>query len=495
MKYIYTSILLLMLAARPAMASADHGAGYLAEINLSEREVSRKNGEVELKMVVDLSRLKIRSQHTMVLVPVLVSADGSREVEFSPVVIDGKTRNKVYLRAQRLKSVELPPYHGGGAQAIVRRDNGKEQKIDYRSTLPYERWMLNGRIEVREEVSGCANCKEGQAELPLPEAGQALAAFTPVYHVGKVVPAPEPVKARSETRTARLQFRQNSSKMEPDYQNNREELNTVASSINLARDNADLTITGIYITGYASPEGSEAYNRKLSKIRADALAAHAQKDTKVDAALWHVTGAGEDWAGLRKEVEKHPQLLKIDEVLRIIDECDGDLDACERRLKGLPVDVYKRLVDEMYGPLRRNEYRIEYNVRNFNIEEARQQIKTRPNLLSVEEIHKVAENYGEGTDGYREVLLVAACTYPGSVPAVVNAARAELQRGDLAAAIRLLEGSQAGNAPEVLNALGVAYARNGQHDKAREALQRALKAGSAEARTNLEQLEGAMADL
>lgn len=81
MKYIYTSILLLMLAARPAMASADHGASYLAEINLSEREVSRKNGEVELKMVVDLSRLKIRSQHTMVLVPVLVSADGSREVD------------------------------------------------------------------------------------------------------------------------------------------------------------------------------------------------------------------------------------------------------------------------------------------------------------------------------------------------------------------------------------------------------------------------------
>ena len=34
------------------------------------------------------------------------------------------------------------------------------------------------------------------------------------------------------------------------------------------------------------------YNLKLSKNRAEALAAYAQKDTEVDASLWHVTGVG-----------------------------------------------------------------------------------------------------------------------------------------------------------------------------------------------------------
>ena len=61
----------------------------------------------------------------------------------------------------------------------------------------------------------------------------------------------------------------------------------------MVKTNPDLTITGIYITGYASPEGTVEYNLKLSKNRAEALAAYAQKDTEVDASLWHVTGVGE----------------------------------------------------------------------------------------------------------------------------------------------------------------------------------------------------------
>ena len=52
-------------------------------------------------------------------------------------------------------------------------------------------------------------------------------------------------------------------------------------------------------------------------------------------------------------------------MLRIIDECDGsDRDACEERIKALvPPDIYQRVLTEMYGPLRRNDYRITYTVR------------------------------------------------------------------------------------------------------------------------------------
>ena len=45
---------------------------------------------VELKMSVDLSNARIRTQHTVALTPVLVSADGNREIAFPPIVIDGK---------------------------------------------------------------------------------------------------------------------------------------------------------------------------------------------------------------------------------------------------------------------------------------------------------------------------------------------------------------------------------------------------------------------
>ena len=208
-------------------------------------------------------------------------------------------------------------------------------------------------------------------------------------------PGKETVKVRNEVRVARLQFRQDSYNIDPKFKNNESELATVSSSVEVVKTNPDLTITGIYITGYASPEGTVEYNLKLSKNRAEALAAYAQKDTEVDASLWHVTGVGEDWEGLRKEVEKHPQLLKINDVLRIIDECDGDKDLCEQRIRNLvPPEIYQRLLNEMYGPLRRNEYRIEYNVRNFNLEEAKNLLKTRPDLLSVEEIYMVQIRMG-----------------------------------------------------------------------------------------------------
>lgn len=495
MKHIYLSIILLALALRPGVAAADNVTTYLPEIKIEDRQVSRKNKEVELKMVVDLSGLDIHTQHTVALIPVLVSRDGNREAQFPPVVIDGKTRNRVYLRAQRFKSMELPPYHDGSAQTVIRRTNGKEQSYDYRASLPYERWMLNGRIELRERVSGCANCGKGESGVELADSKEALAAYVPQYSMERMQPAHEEVKMRAETRTARLQFRQNSAKIDPNFKNNREELNTVAASIGVVKENKDLTITGIYITGYASPEGSVAYNKRLSQSRADALAAHAQKDTQVDASLWHVTGVGEDWEGLRAEVEKHPKLLKIDEVLRIIDACDGDQDACEQRIKDLvPPDIYQRLLNEMYGSLRRNEYRIEYNVRHFDLGEAKAQIKTRPDLLSVEEMYKVADSYGKGSAEYREAMLIAANTYSGNLAAVVNAACVELERGNADAAIRLIESSKVAAAPEALNALGVAYAKAGKHDKARGLLQRAKAAGCKEAENNLRELAGVMED-
>ena len=110
MRRIYI-ILLLMLACRTD-CTACRKRNQLPSLHYYRSErCSQAGSYVELKMSVDLSNARIRTQHTVALTPVLVSADGNREIAFPPIVIDGKTRHKVYLRAQRLESVELPPYH------------------------------------------------------------------------------------------------------------------------------------------------------------------------------------------------------------------------------------------------------------------------------------------------------------------------------------------------------------------------------------------------
>lgn len=224
---------------------------------------------------------------------------------------------------------------------------------------------------------------------------------------------------------------------------------------------------------------------KLSERRAKAFTEYMKDDLKsVDPKLYHVDWKGEDWEGLRAEVVKHPQLLKIDEVLNIIDNCGDDKDACEEQLKALvPPEIYKRLLNEMYGPVRRNEYRIEYNVRHFDLAEGKEMIKTRPDLMSVSEIQQVADSYGKGSPEYIDCLMRGAKAYPNDVTAVNNAAMALIDANRTDEAIRLLENAPAEG--ELLNMKGVAYAKAGQYDKASQAFSEAQAKGYSQAGENL----------
>ena len=379
--------------------------GNLIDVKVVNEEVKKQGSEVSLRMTLDLTGLRVGNQKSVCLHPAVVSADGTHEAVLAPVVVDGKTRSRVHRREKALTGASPAT---DNAYTVLR--SGRESRVEYIAKLAYEPWMVDSRLVLRERMTGCLDCtaatEESTVKAPF------IKLFTPRYVTPFVTPEREAVKVRNEVRVARLQFRQGKSDVDPRYKDNRAELETVTGSINVVKTNPDLTITGIYITGYASPEGSVAFNQKLSESRANALAEYARKDTHMDASLWHVAGMGEDWEGLRREVEKHPQLLDIDKVLRLIDECEGDKDACEKRIReSVSPDVYTRLLNEMYGPLRRNEYKIEYSVRSFNLEEAKKQIKTRPDLLSVEEIYTVAESYGKGTADYEEALRIAAATY------------------------------------------------------------------------------------
>ena len=475
-------ILFAGLVACALGASAQ--TGYMKDITVSGKDVQRQGGEVVVRMNLDLSGVKMKQQHTAELVPVLVSKDGTQEQAFPSIVVNGKIRNRALKREEALTG--NPRYTN--VNTTIRRKNGEPQSVDYQATAPFEKWMYDGRLEVREAVTGCAECDEGGETSTVDPL--VLPRFIPNYVTALREPAPEPVKRRDEVRSARLQYRQDSHNVLPGYKNNRAELASVQASIDAVKENKDLTITGIYVTGYASPEAPVAYNMELSKRRAQKFVAYVQKQNpELDQSLWHVDWKGEDWIGLRKEVEKHPRLLKQDEVLRIIDQCTGDQDACEEKIKALvPPEIYQRVLNEMYGPLRRNEYRIEYNVRHFDLEEARGLLHSRPDLLSVAEIQKVADSYGRNTDAYREALQVAVKTYPDNVTARNNAALAEIETGHYAEAIALLKDAQDAS---LVNLLGVAYFKNGQMQEAADAFRRAQAAGYAGAADNLKMLEEA----
>lgn len=475
MKKYIISLAFVLAAGIPVFGQTS----YLSEIKIVNREVVKTGDrQANVKMTVSLDDLDMKNQHSLRVVPVILSADGSQQQELPSFVINGKVRDKVQQRTEAFEDTDLNP----DAVVKVRRKNGTSQTLDYDASVPFKRWMIGGDLRLRAYVTGCALCDEGDENT---STGDIFPPMTPAYYSPFLQPKEEIVKRRSETRSARLQFRQDSHRIDPKFKDNAAELDTVLNSITLVKDNNDLTITGIYVTGYASPEGTMAYNMKLSERRAKAFTEYMKDDLKsVDPKLYHVDWKGEDWAGLREEVVKHPQLLKIDEVLNIIDNCGDDKDACKEQIKALvPPEIYQHLLNEMYGPVRRNEYRIEYNVRHFDLAEGKEMIKTRPDLMSVSEIQQVADSYGKGSAEYIDCLMRGAKAYPNDVTAVNNAALALMEANRTDEAIRLLE-----NAPEdgsLLNMKGVAYAKTGQYDKASQAFTAAKAKGFSQAGENL----------
>ena len=480
MKKIVVSIALWLLLTPPLLAQT----AYLEAVKVDNRRVEKDGEEVRVRMDLSLDNLDMKLQHTLQLVPVIVSDDGTQMCPLQPVYVDGRIRSKVVRRRAALDK-DLPQ-----DQVRLRRHNGESQILHYEAAAPYEPWMLNGRLELRADVTGCAECGEGRETMTT---GGILPYEEPQYEMAVVQqPKEEVVKRRSEVRTARLQYRQDSHRILPKYKNNQSELDKVRASIDLVRENTDLTITGIYITGYASPEATVAYNRALSERRAKALADYiAEGYPDLDRSLWHVEGRGEDWEGLRRVVEQYTNLLKQDEVLRIIDRCEGDQDQCEERIKALvPPEIYQRVLNEMYGPLRRNEYRIEYTVRHFDLAEAKKLLETRPDLLSAAEIQRVADSHGRGTEGYRAALKAGVEAWPDNRTLLANYALALMDAGDPAAAIRLLE-PKAADDGKLLNLLAVAHFKAGHMEEAKAAFQRAAEAGYPGAADNVRKLEEA----
>ncbi len=469
-------LLTCLLAASPAVWAQN---AYLEQLKVENRSVEKVNRSVRVTADFNLDDMKLNTQHSLRLVPVIVSADGTHELPLEPIVVNGKVRSKVLERQQALGERKADN------TTAVRRNNGKPQTLHYTDEVPFKVWMLNGRLDLRAYVTGCAACDEGDELLAT---GGILPYQAPVLVVSPFVqPEEEEVKRRAEVKMARLEYPVNGYNVLPDFRKNRAELDSVQHSLETVKRNLNLTVTGIYVTGYASPEGTIDYNLRLSQRRAETFVAYVQKQNpELKKDLWHVAWKGEDWDGFVAQVAQAEGWSARAKVQEAISQCGDNRDACEWKIRQqLSKDDYRYLIDELYAPLRRNEYRIEYNVRNFTLDEAKEVLKTRPDLLSVAEIQRVADSYGRNSDGYRKALDVAVRTYPDNIAARHNAALAALETEHYAEAIALLKDATDGS---LLNLLGVAYQKNGQTSEAKTALRKAADTGHAVAADNLKMI-------
>lgn len=142
--------------------------------------------------------------------------------------------------------------------------------------------------------------------------------------------------------------------------------------------------------------------------------------------------------------------------------------------------------------MRRNDYTVGFIARAFDVEEAKQLVKTRPNLLSLNEMFLVAQTYKKDSDNYKEVFDVAARLYPTDPVSNINAAAVALEGGDVDGAYKRL--SKLSDNPKAWNNLAIALAMKGEYDEALKLFLKAGAQGDNVAAENAKELERMMND-
>ena len=416
-RFAYT---LFCMAAFTTSALAQANSDTLRVV---ESNVSRVGEDVIVDMKLDLSHIEVGRNRTLVYRPLLMKEDSVAEL--TPIIVNGRVR---HIQYQRLERAEDFPN-----EIEIRRENGTEQTLDYHARVPFTDWMNKSEVVMVCDLCGCGweSLQNDRSSLfPVNLVHEPV-----VPAVLYITPLAE-VKVREKSGSAYLDFPVNQTVIRPDYRRNSTELAAIDATIQSVEDDPNATITKVTIKGYASPEGSYANNQRLAEGRSNALLEYVKKLHDFGDAEFFVSSEPEDWEGLEKRIESSSIADKEEWLAIIRDSEPADLDRKEWKLKQLP--TYREVLNTIYPALRHSDYTVEYHIRNFTTDEAREMLYKDPSQLSLEEMYRVAQTYEVGSESYNEVFEIAVRLYPDDPISNLNAANTALLNRNATAARRYL---------------------------------------------------------
>ena len=471
--------LIYLIIALAAVIAPAHAQKFMNDaLTLSDVTLWQQGESLYVGMTMDMKNLTVGSARSLSLVPLLT--DGQHNVPLQEIIINGKRREKAYIRGLAMNQQE--------PTAIIVPYN-KRETLNYTQVIPYQPWMANASLQLVETLCGCDNYQEMTAQELITNdvstEAKRLSAMSPL--VAYIQPTVEVVKKRSEQYEAHLDFPVNKYVILTDFMNNHSELVNIHSMFDKIQNDKNLTVTKISIEGFASPEGPLAFNEQLSKKRAVALKDYLVKNEKVPANVYNVTFGGENWDGLVKALETSSMKDK-ETFLNIIKNTSDDAKRKQEIMRvggGVP---YRTMLKEIYPGLRKVNCKIDYTVINFDVEQGRIIIRENPKYLSLNEMYQVANSYPKGSKDFANVFDIAVRMYPNDPVANLNAAAVALSMKDLNTAVKFMEKADHATA-EFLNNTGVYNFLNGDIQRARAAFEQAAKMGNEAAQANLQQLQ------
>ena len=260
----------------------------------------------------------------------------------------------------------------------------------------------------------------------------------------------------------------------------------------IAKDQEGLTLDGVEVSAYASPDGGYAINERLAGKRQDVAADYVKQQMKksnVNASL-DTKYTAEDWEGFQ-ELVSASNIQDKDVILRVLSMYQ-DPEEREQQIKNIS-SAFRELADGILPQLRRARMTINYDVVGRDDQQIKDQLKSDAKQLSVEELLYAGNLYGNDLNNAEKAYKKAVEIYPNDARAYNNIAMIEYAKGNYSEAANWLQkASKIGKVlPETNANLGLIALQQGDLQTAENLIAKAAGAnGISEVLGNLHLAQG-----
>jgi len=473
---------------------------YRGELFVTGQHFSLTDGHLNVELSVDFESLKMPSDESLTVTPVLRSDEC--EQELPAVLINGAEKQKVYERTQALSAGKRSSKARTSPipAVVIRNDYAVSRSFSYKVSIPYEQWMEQAVLLLRSQECACHGRKGDIYEdkiadgirLPKMRTSPLDADTDFLSLVNFIQPAPDkdtlhyitgsiPYFEREGDRKDGKQLGELSEEKQ-----NFEIYYRLRDALREVRQETGTELAKVRVTGYGAPVGNLKKNETNALIRALKLKEYLRENRLAGKALLEVDWIPEDWDSITSLVKSGDMLLK-EATLDLINNVEI-AKGRERMLMSLADGKpYRYLAEKVFPAVMRVDYRIEYTRKPLDAAESLQLLRNgQQRALRLNEFFAVAGSYPAGSTEYNDVLDLAARLFPDSPEANINAAAVALSKKELSKARGYLE--RFATLPMAYNNMGILCLLEGNRDKAEVYLTMAAAAGVEQAVKALEKL-------
>ena len=454
---------------------AVNGSGWDYSKSRVERSTSGNKIDIILSIV---PLVKQKKQEIICISPVYMSADGKDSVLLDHICIAGKKRYKVINRRKALHNLTGDEAACG---KVISFEKLGEIPLLFKKNIPFERWMADGRLVVRERSYGCAECGVRKHEVLALRANIPL--FTEKDYVYNFIePEKVLVKCYEDSFDCKVTFPVARHDLQKQFADNSQELIRLEKFISENLNIKGAILKTVHIKGYASPEGEFDYNRALAQRRTRTLSeyVYCRYPSLKKVPVYIPEGVGEDWEGLRNIIMSSSLPYK-EELLSIIDRYRNDVERESAIRKLDDGKIYDTLLKDFYPGLRRTTFSLSFDIRPYTMEELPDIFEMKPDCMSLLEMFLLAKMYASKGKVPVPVYKKAYEQFPGDVVAALNYANALLKYNrDADGALRVLEPIRYDS--RALFPMAIAHNMKGDWQQAEQILKEALEKGNIHAK-------------